>query len=59
MLKLTPSQEKECEGCVSLFDHTCTAFMNVSLPKWQPNCPCRTCILKVVCQENCDKFNEF
>jgi len=58
MLKLTPSQEKQCEGCASLYDHTCTAFMN-TIPKWHPNCPCRTCILKVVCQENCDKFNEF
>lgn len=48
-----------CKGCysnvASMCDHYC------SYTKYSPNaeCPCSECIVKVMCNDPCDKFEEF
>lgn len=59
MINLTPLQVEECDGCSSLSSrYQCTA-----LPDDYRNrtyeCPCKTCILKMICIDNCEKFDKF
>lgn len=47
---------KECKGCQALdSDNCCTNGLDQNMPK-DDQCPCFNCIVKVICQEECDEF---
>jgi hypothetical protein len=47
-----------CEGCCTSFnsqDESC----QLSKHNDSGQCPCSTCIVKVMCEKSCDDFDEF
>jgi hypothetical protein len=49
---------KNCKGCY-LFENRneLICFLWSSSTNNIRNCPCRTCLIKGICQSNCEKFN--
>lgn len=46
----------ECQGCQALLrDGNCTNGLDQNMPK-DHLCPCMNCIIKVICEEECEEF---
>lgn len=45
-----------CSGCESGYDHYGCAPMDLTR---EHVCPCSTCMLKMVCEDECDSFEKF
>ncbi len=47
----------DCKGC---YTHTHASFgCPVTLIKQSDECPCRLCLIKVVCITSCDEYRQF
>lgn len=48
---------KKCEGCVVFKQHIDDETINCPVPyKDMPLCPCNICLVKVMCDKFCSKF---
>jgi hypothetical protein len=45
---------KECEGCATLGSTNSCSYCNDKL-----TCPCSICLIKAMCNESCDEFEEY
>ena len=52
--------ESECEGCkmYSSYLAKCTMYIIPYISETL-QCPCRTCIVKVVCYNMCEEFDDY
>lgn len=53
--------DKQCEGCLALYIHKVLTDVNeCRYTKLKvgsiPDCPCKECILKIVCIKDCEAF---
>lgn len=48
--------ENSCKGCLEYSDTKICKFIP---QKYKTQCPCTTCIVKVTCNEQCDKLYDF
>ena len=48
-----------CEGCLSLIQSKYDSYCSYSKYNDSGECPCCTCIVKVMCNDLCEKFCTF
>ena len=51
------TMDENCKGCIYVregYKTYCATFE----PEFQPNCPCKLCILKANCSQSCPEFLE-
>lgn len=51
--------ESECKGCKSYDEKEYCRFGIIQNIENTKGCPCRTCLIKVVCNDLCDEFLEY
>jgi len=44
----------DCEGCIEYNKEIKSCYMLIK--KLEPECPCRNCIIKVMCHKECHEF---
>ena len=44
--------DDDCKGCIT--SYCCDLIMNGTTT----TCPCRTCLVKMTCDQTCDRFNK-
>lgn len=52
--------ESKCKGCRIYYgeDHPSKCLAKL-LPLDGEGCPCKTCIIKTMCEHNCEEFTEY
>lgn len=48
--------DKSCEGCIVLEDSGQCYMINLGREK---DCPCRICLIKVMCNTTCKEYDEY
>lgn len=51
-------KHNECKGCLSLYEETCSHGFDLNTPD-KKTCPCVNCIVKIMCEEPCQKFIDY
>ncbi len=54
-MKNLKAETCKCKGCVVV--DGCDAFQMDSFYVY--GCPCRTCLVKMICEDNCTPYNKF
>ena len=50
--------ESECKGCASNKSSYCRAVVIPQISSLQ-ECPCKTCLIKMVCHDQCTKLTNY
>jgi hypothetical protein len=46
-------KDERCKGCLAIDD---VGDCSLDVPYYTENCPCMTCLVAVMCRENCDEL---
>ena len=51
---------EECRGCMMIQQDTvCLTLSQFKTSNHTYNCPCQTCLIKVMCERTCDIYREY
>lgn len=54
----TQTQERVCKGCLNAIKEGCTVLV-APINMYNQECPCSTCIIKMMCTQSCRKFDDY
>lgn len=50
------TENGSCEGCIMFINYK---YCDIIRTGREEDCPCRNCLVKVICTETCDKYNVY
>jgi len=57
---LSQTRERVCKGCLNSIKGSAECTVCISpINMYNEECPCSTCIIKMMCIHSCEKFNEY